>query len=272
MGLQVLLRPVGYWTVRAGDGLPDPRALMSLLWERERRSLIAAYLGSAPVLDTVDEKPTCIICGAESGRGERTDGVWRWPESLAHYVAAHGVKLPNELMQHMERLEFTPPRVNVRHLRDQLAPNNPQSTSLISKASAAAALDDMLGAGSSRQRKPPPTIIVEEAATSLDDATTAIPVATRWTASVRGVPTRPQLITFDRPIVFGRDRTCDVVLEHSSVSRRHARMVPSEDRVIVQDLDSANGVWIDKTRCAGQIELRHGEEVRLGQATITLLR
>lgn len=267
----VLLRPVGYWTSRPGDGLPDPRTLMSLKWERDRRSLIAAYLGSAAVLDTLDGKQVCAICGADGGRRERTDGVWRWPEQLAHYVASHGVRLPEEFIAQMEREEFRPPDVDVRELRDQLAPTNPASTSLISKATAAAALDDMLAVPAPlpvaprAKRKRPVTVDIE-------DATAPVRTTTSWTASVRGVPTKPQQITFDRPIVLGRDRTCDVVLEHASVSRRHARLVPTGDRVIVQDLDSQNGVWMHKKRCAGQVEVKDGEEVSLGQATITLLR
>lgn len=306
--LPVLLRPVGYWTSRHGDGLPDPRELMSVKWERDRRSLIAAYLGSASVLDTLDAKQICVICGADGGRRERTDGVWRWPETLAHYVAQHGVKLPEEFISHMEREDFRPADVNVRALRDQLAPSNPIATTLMSKAAAAAALDDMLGpsarSGSpivdvtpkrkrkvvgpavrpdaktvtpsvrDRERDPNrvrPTV-PPRAAADLEDATLAIVTVRKWTATVRGVPTKPQQIAFDRPIVLGRDRTCDVVLEHSSVSRRHARLVPEDDRVIVQDLDSQNGVWMKKKRISGQVEVKDGEEVSLGQATITLLR
>lgn len=293
--LPVLLRPVGYWTSRAGDGLPDPRGLMSVKWERDRRSLIAAYLGSAPVLDTLDAKQTCVICGADGGRRERTDGVWRWPETLAHYVAQHGVKLPDELIAHMEREDFRPADVDVKALRDHLAPANPIATTLMSKAAAAAALDDLLGPSaraapvvnvtpSKKKKKAAADPSVRPDAKTLtpadrvrstgdlEDATMAIVTAHKWTATVRGVPTKPQQIAFDRPIVVGRDRTCDVVLEHSSVSRRHARLVPEEERVIVQDLDSQNGVWMKRKRVAGQIEVKDGEEVSLGQATITLLR
>lgn len=302
----VLLRPVGYWTSRPGDGLPDPRGLMSMKWERDRRSMIAAYLGSAPVLDMLDGRQACAICGAEGGRRERTDGVWRWPEMLAHYVAQHGVKLPDELIAHMEHEEFRAPNVDVKRLRAQLAPSNPVATTLMSKAAAAAALDDLLGPA--REQAAPPSPLVEvtpkkkkqppvtrpgnapgnapgsapstvraagnaSKSRDLDDDTMAVIATTqKWTVSVRGVPTKPQQISFDRPIVLGRDRTCDVVLEHSSVSRRHARLVPEEDRVIVQDLDSANGVWMQRKRITGQIELVDGQEVSLGQATITLLR
>jgi hypothetical protein len=296
--LPVLLRPVGYWTSRPGDGLPDPRSLMSVKWERDRRSLIAAYLGSAPVLEMLDAKQTCVICGAEGGRRERTDGVWRWPETLAHYIAQHGVKLPEELIAHMEREEFRPADINVKALRAQLAPSNPVATTLMSKAAAAAALDDMLGPSSrtappvvdvtpsKKKRKPADPVrpdaktltpadrgVPQRVRADLEDDTQAIVTTThKWTATVRGVPTKPQQIAFDRPIVLGRDRTCDVVLEHSSVSRRHARFVPEEGRVIVQDLDSQNGVWMKRKRITGQVAVKDGEEVSLGQATITLIR
>jgi hypothetical protein len=43
-------------------------------------------------------------CGvAPSALGDRdlTDGVWVWPEGLAHYVETHSVRLPKEFIDHM---------------------------------------------------------------------------------------------------------------------------------------------------------------------------
>jgi pSer/pThr/pTyr-binding forkhead associated (FHA) protein len=53
-----------------------------------------------------------------------------------------------------------------------------------------------------------------------------------------------------RELVIGRSRTCDVVIDHEVVSRRHA-ILRSGPPATVQDLDSTHG-----TRVAGK--LRHG--------------
>ena len=256
----LLLRPVGFWTSRRGDGLPDPRQLMSTTWEKQRRLHIASYLATAPILDDL-EPHDCLVCGARAGGRERTDGVWRFPEGLAHYVTAHGVKLPGELIEHMAKNNFAAPSVDVEELRESLAPSDPKATKLISKSFVAAALDDML----SPPKNHPNTH-------ALDDPTDAILAQHSWRAIVQGVPTKPNRVLFDRPIVLGRDRTCDVVLQHQSVSRRHVRLVPWRDRVIVQDLDSQNGVWVGEERRHGQLEIKDGEQFSLGQATVIVVR
>jgi len=54
-----------------------------------------------------------------------------------------------------------------------------------------------------------------------------------------GVPTR-HVVTLGE-ITMGRAPTCDVVIEHDTISRRHAKLHVEVDRVFVEDLESANG-------------------------------
>lgn len=259
---------MGFWSTRPGDGLPDPATLVSKSWETKRRELIGSYLKNGSVLAEDDELAICRLCEESCGYRERTDGVWRWPEGLAHYVTRHGVKLPPELVEHMAQQGFKPPQVNIARLKEQLAPTDPRATGLMSKGAVAAVLDEML------TQKPNRTATGDSRrpGSEMDDATEAIPVQRPWVASVRGVPTKPAKIQFDRAIVLGRDRTCDVVLQHQSVSRRHARLVPWRDRIIVQDLGSSNGVFFRGQRLTGQVEIKEGESIVLGQATITVSR
>lgn len=249
----VLLRPVGFWTTREGDGLPDPRNLQSPTWERPRRHLIASYLRTASILDERALRHACAICGAPVAHRERTDGVWRWPEGLAHYVVEHGVRLPEELLERMERLEFQTADVDVSALRGRSGRTGPEA----------------------RRARPAPRPR-SEAGLRIDDVvadvTDAIPVTATWAVKVQGVPASSPQMVFNRPLVLGREGSCDLVLEHRSVSRRHVRLVPCHDRVIVQDLGSANGVWFRGQQHSGQIEVADGEQLSLGQATITLVR
>ncbi len=50
--------------------------------------------------------------------------------------------------------------------------------------------------------------------------------------------------------IVGRLDECDVVLLHPSVSRQHARIIfrPEEPKLTVHDLDSANGVFVNRRR------------------------
>jgi hypothetical protein len=69
-------------------------------------------------------------------------------------------------------------------------------------------------------------------------------------------------------IVVGRSRDCDLVLSDPSVSGRHARLSWRGDRILVEDLGSANGTWVDGARIA-QVEVRPGAELTLGSAAFS---
>lgn len=70
-------------------------------------------------------------------------------------------------------------------------------------------------------------------------------------------------------LVIGRNRACDVVLEHLSVSRQHARLVFRDAKWILHDLESTNGSVVNGTR-VGRCELRPGDHLLLGDAHLTV--
>ena len=61
---------------------------------------------------------------------------------------------------------------------------------------------------------------------------------------------------------IGRAEDCEIWLEDISVSRRHARLHVSEDRIFIEDLDSGNGCWFNGRRIRNQT-LVDGDEVVL---------
>ena len=76
----------------------------------------------------------------------------------------------------------------------------------------------------------------------------------------------------DRALV-GREPTCDVIVEHGSVSRKHALLERRPDGWFVVDQASANGTFIDSVK-VGESALRNGQELRFGAAAyrVDLLR
>ncbi|MCA9580401.1 MAG: FHA domain-containing protein, partial [Myxococcales bacterium] len=68
-------------------------------------------------------------------------------------------------------------------------------------------------------------------------------------------------------VVVGRSSDCDVVLTHPSVSFRHARLSWSGDQVVVEDLGSANGVYVLGARIR-RASVRPGDEVFLGDCAL----
>jgi len=70
-------------------------------------------------------------------------------------------------------------------------------------------------------------------------------------------------------LVVGRQRDCDLVLDHATVSARHAKLswTPDRQHVVVEDLASANGTFVRGERVA-RVAVRPGEEVTFGHAPL----
>jgi hypothetical protein len=67
----------------------------------------------------------------------------------------------------------------------------------------------------------------------------------------------------DRPIVLGRQPDCDVVLDDSNVSRRHAEIVVRDGEVVLSDLGSTNGTKVNGASVRSCV-LRIGDAVQIG--------
>ncbi len=68
-------------------------------------------------------------------------------------------------------------------------------------------------------------------------------------------------------VVLGRAGDCDVSIAEASVSARHARLRWEASEVVLEDLGSANGTWVDGERVERAV-IRVGADVRLGRAPL----
>ena len=73
-----------------------------------------------------------------------------------------------------------------------------------------------------------------------------------------------------KPLRLGRSPAADVMLEHLSVSRRHAVVATRGDVVVVLDDRSLNGILVNGER-VGEAVLAHGDEIRLGDVSVRFL-
>ena len=55
----------------------------------------------------------------------------------------------------------------------------------------------------------------------------------------------------DQPVAFGRDDTADVTIEDATLSRRHFLIQREGDNILIKDLNSQNGTWVDGQRVQG---------------------
>jgi hypothetical protein len=67
---------------------------------------------------------------------------------------------------------------------------------------------------------------------------------------------------------IGRSRDCDVVIEDSGVSRRHAELRPDGTAWRIEDLGSTNGVRVNGLAIHAVQQLRSGDRVEIGSTEI----
>ena len=69
---------------------------------------------------------------------------------------------------------------------------------------------------------------------------------------------------------IGRDPSAGIVLDDAEVSRRHAVVSVEASAVVIQDLESTNGVWVNDERIAEQRAIGPGDRVRVGTTQLEL--
>ncbi len=81
------------------------------------------------------------------------------------------------------------------------------------------------------------------------------------------LPDGSRVAVGDEPVTIGRHADCDVVLEDSNVSRRHAEVRRQGEEYVVTDLGSTNGTKVNGARIKQQ-PLADGDEVTLGKTVL----
>jgi DNA-binding NtrC family response regulator len=76
-------------------------------------------------------------------------------------------------------------------------------------------------------------------------------------------------VVVDRSLSIGQDDTNDVVIDDACVSRRHCRIEVMGERVMVRDLQSTNGTFLNGVRIA-TAELRRGARLSVGGVRIAV--
>src|SRR5262245_40763886 len=87
-----------------------------------------------------------------------------------------------------------------------------------------------------------------------------------WIDPITGQQRRKQFVL---PLIIGRDTTNDLALSDPQISRRHAMIRQDQDQIVITDLQTSNGTWIDGQRIQ-QALLRDGTTIRLGTSVIEL--
>ena len=70
---------------------------------------------------------------------------------------------------------------------------------------------------------------------------------------------------------IGRDTACDVVLALGYPSRKHARISASDGSLILEDLNSTNGTFVNGLRIDGPTPVKIGDIIKFSTESFCLL-
>lgn len=76
---------------------------------------------------------------------------------------------------------------------------------------------------------------------------------------------------FEKTIIIGRDKSCNITLNDPLVSRRHAKITVIEGKKFyIEDLNSTNGTYVNNNPIlkGKKILLKKNDKIRMGSTTL----
>jgi len=74
----------------------------------------------------------------------------------------------------------------------------------------------------------------------------------------------------NKPLLIGRTVECDIQLADDCISRRHCSLLPCETEVVVFDLNSTNGSYVNGNQVSSQ-PLKNGDRLTIGRSIFKFL-
>ena len=67
-----------------------------------------------------------------------------------------------------------------------------------------------------------------------------------------------------REVIIGRGEECDIYLGEKKISRRHAKLITSSDKLALEDMGSTNGTFVNENRIEGSCQILEEDSIRIG--------
>ncbi len=93
-------RVIGEWRDGSHPERPDPSALVAPGWDWLERGAVIRYLQWGTIMSRGGGSEPCRMCADRIGDDLLTNGRYVWRSGLEHYVSAHAVRLPAEVLDH----------------------------------------------------------------------------------------------------------------------------------------------------------------------------
>lgn len=85
---------------------------------------------------------------------------------------------------------------------------------------------------------------------------------------VEGEQFKGQTFEVGDELLIGRSEKCNLVLDDAYVSQMHARIFSKDDGLMVEDLGSTNGTYLNRNRISSPTQLHRGDRVKIGKTVL----
>jgi DNA-binding winged helix-turn-helix (wHTH) protein len=99
---------------------------------------------------------------------------------------------------------------------------------------------------------------------------TCLPPGRSLPATIEVLWMKQSLPLTDGEHIAGRDTECSLLIDGTTVSRRHARITVTRGGATIEDLDSTNGTYVNGARITAPTPLTPGDEFALGSELLRL--
>ncbi|HXY96907.1 MAG TPA: FHA domain-containing protein [Steroidobacteraceae bacterium] len=99
-------------------------------------------------------------------------------------------------------------------------------------------------------------------------AVTSLPATRSSPATIEVLWMRQSVPLADGEHIAGRDAECSLIVDGTTVSRRHARITVAHGTATIEDLDSTNGTFVNAARISAPTRLVPGDEFALGSEVL----
>ena len=65
--------------------------------------------------------------------------------------------------------------------------------------------------------------------------------------------------------IIGRSSKADIQIDQESISRNHAKLTNGQSHILIKDLGSTNGTYVNDEQISGEYTLRNGDMVKIGR-------
>jgi predicted component of type VI protein secretion system len=89
---------------------------------------------------------------------------------------------------------------------------------------------------------------------------------------VRGRSAATTLKLMDNVTSLGRHDDCVIRIKSAQVSRRHCELFEVGGQLMIRDLGSSNGTFVNGRRISGEQPLKHGDELTVGAVTLRVAK